>query len=83
MNDSSLEGFVKDENGYSLHLDKLPDKELEFRLSTSQYSNKIVNGIVSILGIPLTLILGGILLLIIGSLLIGLLGALFELIFGW
>ena len=83
MQDSSLEGFVKDENGYSLHLDKLPDKELEFRLSTSQYSNKIVNSIVSLLGIPLTLILGSILLLIIGSLLIGLLGALFELIFGW
>ena len=40
MQESSLEGFIKDDNGYSLHLDKLPDSELEFSLSTAEKSKR-------------------------------------------
>ena len=40
MQESSLEGFIKDDKGYSLHLDKLPDSELEFSLSTAEKSKR-------------------------------------------
>ena len=40
MIESGFESIVKTENGYSLSLDSLPDKELEFKLCTSEAPEK-------------------------------------------
>jgi hypothetical protein len=45
MTQCNLEGFEKNEEGYALHLDGLPDKELEFVLSEKQNPRKPGSGL--------------------------------------
>ena len=37
---SNIEGFIKDDNGYSLSLDKLPEEDFNFILSTKKTSKR-------------------------------------------
>lgn len=46
MTQCNLEGFEKTEEGYALHLDGLPDKELEFVLSEKRNPRKPGSGLV-------------------------------------
>ena len=40
MQYSNIEGFIKDDNGYSLSLDKLPEEDFNFILSTKKTSKR-------------------------------------------
>ena len=40
MQYSNIEGFIKDDNGYSLSLDKLPEEDFNFVLSTKKTSKR-------------------------------------------
>lgn len=67
LHDSSIEGFEKNEDGYVLELDTLPNKDLNFMLNEKEKANKVIsfnNTLTSVY--YLTIIVGPIILVISG-----------------
>ena len=66
ITESNIEGFTKNENGYSLALDGLPDGELEFILCSAEQPSKQNNGYFStewiyiFVGVCVVLVIGGV-----------------------
>ena len=59
-------GFVKNENGYALHLDELPEKDLEFSLcAIEKPARKADSGMIAVLMILGVMLVGVILFVIL------------------